>query len=297
MSSFTQSPIRGVDDSFVTRRNRHRVNDDDDDDLWNESFMSDDSQYIDLDTPPRRRRSVNVSMTEEEINEENRRQLARLQENAYFNIDDFDTEDKHVVLPTLSAKIEYNEPVYDFINIREIPLKQFLEEDEDNIVFKFATQKLWMGIDRNLLAESVKNPSQIKYACLNAKKMADDVAEVLDDPAYYYLRGIGFPSGVLTIHDIGAIMRDKINRMYALVPTNEVLKSTITYGYVHYYLPATDLCNEGHEEVVYKAHKIRVSGGGKKKAQNAKKTKKEQKTKKTRKQRKNKKKKTKSKLD
>lgn len=287
MSSFTQSPIRG-DDSFVTRRSRHRVNDED---LWNdESFLSDDSQYIDLDIPPRRRRSVNVSMTEEEINEENRRQLARLQENAYFNIDDFDTEDKHVVLPTLSAKIEYNEPVYDFINIREIPLKQFLEEDEDNIVFKFATQKLWMGIDRNLLAESVKNPSQIKYACLNAKKTSDDVAEVLDDPAYYYLRGIGFPSGVLTIHDIGAIMRDKINRMYALVPTNEVLKSTITYGYVHYYLPATDLCNEGHEEVVYKAHKIRVSGGKRK-------TQRKKQQRKTRKQRKNKKKKTKSKRD
>lgn len=263
--SFEQSPI--FDDANVSiRRPRRNMS----------TSMSMDDSFSSLRSPRRRRgrrpstsdldldnaiiNSPDVSLERSESREEDeeemmdeeeyRRQLAIIHANAKFYIDEFDTPDKYVELPIqiTSLHIE-DDSVYDVMNLENTTLKKFLEEDKDNIAFKFGTQKEWMGATREFLAHSIKNPSQISYECIEANQHIGD-ANLVQSPLYFQLRGIGFPSGVVSIHQIGAILRDN-GRMYLFEPSNKILKSTFSFGYKRFYLPSSNGCNPGNEAVVY----------------------------------------------
>lgn len=211
---------------------------------------------------------------EEEIDEEEYyRQLAIIHANAKFYIDEFDTPDKYVELPIkiTSLHIE-DDSVYDVMNLTNTTLKQFLEEDRDNIAFKFGTQKDWMGATRDFLAYSIKNPSQISYECIEDNYNIGS-ANLVQSPLYFQLRGIGFPSGVVSIHQIGAILRDN-GRMYVFEPSNKILKSTYSFGHKRFYLPLSNSCNPGNETVVYNVSVIGHTemGGSKKRTSKKKRT-------------------------
>jgi len=228
--------------------------------------------------PSRRRTVSDIYSNSNESNEEiedididaiNEQQLAELQRSAVFNIEDFDYPEEYVELPVVEMKLSPKDiSVYDFINIMDMSLNDFLSEDEDNIVFKFHTQKQWMGANRKTFEMTVKNPSQISYECLDFAQEGIPVS-IDGNTVYFQLRGIGFPTGVISIHDVGAILRDTTGRMYELVPSSKILKTTLSFGYRHYYLSASNRCGPDNEAVVYNVRKIRIPEvGGTRKRRN-----------------------------
>lgn len=210
-----------------------------------------------------------VPMTEEEIYAENARILDAMKAAAHFPMEEYDTEDKHVLLPITNIKLTGadEKDVYDFMNISHANIDEFLKEDPDNIVLKFGSQKQLHGTTREDLANAVKTPFQISYACSRIVPKAEPIrlADVNTRDIYFQLRGVGFPSGVVSIHDIGAILRDDMYRVYHFVPTKKVLKTTVSYAAFHYNLVGSNVCDEDNEMVVYETRIARpVSGGNKK---------------------------------
>jgi len=267
---------------FVSRRRGRRPSSSDIDlDELNNAIMNSPEE---MDISPR----ISSNLSDSTLNESSRqdaeddeeemdeaeyyRQLAIIHANAKFYIDEFDTPDKYVELPIkiTSLHIE-DDSVYDVMNLTNTTLKQFLEEDRDNIAFKFGTQKDWMGATRDFLAYSIKNPSQISYECIEDNYNIGS-ANLVQSPLYFQLRGIGFPSGVVSIHQIGAILRDN-GRMYVFEPSNKILKSTYSFGHKRFYLPLSNSCNPGNETVVYNVSVIgHTEMGGSKKRTSKKRT-------------------------
>jgi len=134
-------------------------------------------------------------------------------------------------LSPLPGAISVNQMCYNFMELEDVRIRDFLVEDASNIVFVIISKtssaaNIVLGINRSFLKKN--NAEDVVLECLNNEGYLGP-GQINREVKYFDIKkAIGF-ADVVTESDVQKVLKDTSSRAYALVEERELL-STITQG-------------------------------------------------------------------
>uniref|UniRef100_A0A6C0KG05 Phosphatidylinositol-4-phosphate 5-kinase n=1 Tax=viral metagenome TaxID=1070528 RepID=A0A6C0KG05_9ZZZZ len=177
------------------------------------------------------------------------------------------TTTKELTISNTNYKKCLEQSIYDFIELTYVNVEDFMNEDKDNLVFKFGD--FFYGVNKKNITSIYKNDKEKVYCCFKIddtrivpRRANLDLANI-----YFYLNKLGIPAGIVKREYIQKILDDETNKLYEIIETTQKCEAITTKGVLGptTIQSGTHHCQSGTNNTIYEIQIIKEeTTGGKK---------------------------------
>lgn len=185
-------------------------------------------------------------------------------------------------LPVVSTEpVDFETTVQDIMSMDEMPLKTWLSDDPDNIVFKL-NSGVYFPTSKSIVKSEMNKGRNVQYNCPNSTSEDPSFVGVEEGQPYFALRGIGCPTGGLVKFSTMQALLKSPERIFMLAPASNPAELMYTTSHDSLYLVripfyaergnlyvSANHCQAGTNQLIYDVVAIASSNGGGKKRKTA----------------------------